>query len=132
MDRMKDLILKSYVDSFCESEGYSKLDPDLAFERFVNYCIVSKQYPREFDIEGLSVGGSGDTGFDGAAIIVNGNIVSSEEELAYLCQKGNVLDVSFTFIQSKSSAKFKGDQVGTLIFGLKNFFDKTSAIPENE
>lgn len=129
---VKDIILKSYVDSFSESEGYVSLKNDDQFERFVNFCIVSKQYPRDFDVEALSVGGDGDTGIDGVAITVNGNIVQSEEEAEYLCSKGHVLDVSFTFIQSKNSARFKGDQVGTLIFGLKNFFDKTSSIPENE
>ena len=129
---MKDLILKSYVESFTSSEGYSELPFDECFERFVNYCVVSRQYPREFDIEALSVGGGDDTGFDGVAIVVNGNIVHSVEEFEYIRDRGNLLDVSFTFVQSKSSAKFKGDQVGTLIFGLKNFFDRSSAIREND
>jgi hypothetical protein len=48
---MKDQILKSYVDDFVETEGLGALSESDQFERFVNFCIVSKQYPREFDIE---------------------------------------------------------------------------------
>lgn len=129
---MKDQILESYVDDFSEAEGFSELELPHRFERFVNYCVVSKQYPREFDIESLSVGGGDDIGTDGIAITVNGNIVQSEEEVEYLLQKNGYIDASFTFIQSKSASKFKGDQVGTLIFGIKSFFDSKAAIPEND
>ena len=128
---MKDQILESYIDDFSDAEGFSDLKLPDRFERFVNYCIVSKQYPREFDIESLSVGGGDDIGTDGVAITVNGNIVQNEEEVDYLLNKNGYIDASFTFIQSKSSAKFKGDQVGTLIFGIKSFFDNKPAIPEN-
>lgn len=129
---MKDQILESYVEDFSEAEGFKDLPPPDRFERFVNYCVVSKQYPRDFDIESLSVGGGDDIGADGIAITVNGNIVKSEEEIDYLLQKNGYIDATFTFIQSKSSSKFKGDQVGTLIFGVKTFFDGNAAIPENE
>ena len=129
---MKDDILESYVDDFSEEEGFKDLLPPDRFERFVNYCVVSKQYPREFDIESLSVGGGDDIGADGIAITVNGNIVQSEEEIDYLLKKNGYIDASFTFIQTKSSSQFKGDQVGTLIFGVKSFFDNNAAIPENE
>ncbi|MEJ0085102.1 MAG: AIPR family protein [Pseudomonadota bacterium] len=129
---MKDQILESYVNDFSDAEGFKELSESDQFERFVNYCVVSKQYPREFDIESLSVGGGDDIGSDGVAITVNGNIVQSEEEIEYLLQKNGYIDASFAFIQSKSSPKFKGDQVGTLIFGIKSFFDSAPAIPENE
>lgn len=129
---MKDQILKSYVDDFATENGYTEFSQSDRFERFVNFCLVSKQYPREFDVESLSIGGSDDIGIDGAAIIVNGNIIQSEEEIDYLIEKNGYIDVSFIFIQSKSSDKFKGDQVGTLIFGLKTFFDEAASIPENE
>jgi hypothetical protein len=128
---MKDQILKSYVDSFAETSGYSELHPDIQFEKFVNFCVVSKQYPRDFDIEVISVGETDDIGIDGIAITVNGNIIQAKEEIDYFILKNGYLDVSFTFIQSKSSPKFKGDQVGSMIFGIKTFFDPTAAIPEN-
>ncbi|ETV33763.1 hypothetical protein Q048_01430 [Pseudomonas aeruginosa BWHPSA043] len=131
-DEMMDPILKGYVDSFSGERGLSELDDPEKFEYFVNYCMVSKQYPRDFDLDAISVGGSDDCGFDGVAIIVNGNIVKKVEEVDYLLKKNGYLDVSFIFIQSKSSSKFKGEQVGTFVFGLKNFFSDKSSIPEND
>lgn len=127
-----DQILESYVNDFSNIHGYNELDLPDKFERFVNYCIVSKQYPREFDIENLSVGGGDDIGADGVAITVNGNIINSPEEVDFFIKKMGYINASFTFIQSKSASKFKGDQVGTLIFGVKSFFDSTASIPENE
>tara|TARA_R110002167_G_scaffold353931_1_gene567437 strand:+ start:86 stop:1789 length:1704 start_codon:yes stop_codon:yes gene_type:complete len=129
---MKDQILKSYVEDFRSEIGYTELTEDQCFERYVNYCLVSKQYPRDFDIESLSPGGSNDIGVDGAAIIVNGNIIQAPEEVDFLVEKNGFIDVRFMFIQSKNSTKFKGDQVGTLIFGLKSFFSDEPSIPENE
>lgn len=126
-----DQILKGYVDSFSEERGYNEQEEAEKFEYFVNFCMVSKQYPRDFDLDSLSVGGSDDCGFDGVAIIVNGNIVKTVEEVDYLVKKNGYLDVAFIFVQSKSSAKFKGEQVGTFVFGLKNFFSEKTSIPEN-
>ncbi|MFD1693121.1 hypothetical protein ACFSHR_21230 [Azotobacter chroococcum] len=52
-----DQILKGYVDSFSDERGYSNLEDSDKFEHFVNYCMVSKQYPRDFDLDSISVGG---------------------------------------------------------------------------
>jgi hypothetical protein len=129
---MKDQILKGYVDDFKKGFELDEVDEATIFEHFVNYCIVSKQYPRDFNYDDLHVGGSDDIGLDGAAFIVNGNIVKAEEEIEYLRKNNGYLDVSFSFIQTKKSTSFKGDQVGTLIFGIKSFFDDVPSIPENE
>lgn len=129
---MKDTILESYVKSFSEEFGLENINLDEIFEHFVNYNLISKQYPRNFNFEDASVGSSNDTGIDGCAIIVNGNFVSSPEEVQELVRRNGYLDVVFNFIQSKSSDKFKGDQVGTFLFGIKNLFEEYSSIPEND
>lgn len=129
---MKDQILKGYVDDFATAQELEGENESTVFEHFVNFCVTSKQYPREFDYDAIHVGGSNDIGLDGAAFIVNGNIINTPEEISYLLQKNGYLDVVFSFIQTKKSSSFKGDQVGTLIFGIKSFFDDNPAIPENE
>ncbi len=129
---MKDQILKGYVEDFARAYELREVDEAIVFEHFANFCVTSKQYPREFDFDALRVGGSDDIGLDGAAFIVNGNIVRTPEEVEYLLKNNGYLDVQFIFIQTKKSAHFRGDQVGTLIFGIKSFFDDHAAIPENE
>lgn len=67
-----------------------------------------------------------------AIIIVNGNIITDETEIDFLVKQNGSLNVIFAFIQSKSSPKFDGSQVGTFITGVKNFFSPKSFLPENE
>lgn len=129
---MHDEILKGYLRDFSEQNALEgKSEPD-QFERFVNFCVISKQYPREFNFEDLSVGGGADAAIDGVAIIVNGNIVQEPEEIDFFLNRNGSLNVSFSFIQSKTSAKFNGSQILNFLAGIKNFFSDKSAIPENE
>lgn len=129
---MKDEILRSFINDFAEQNAIIEQDESSVFERFANYCVISKQYPREFDFESLSVGGGSDTAIDGVAIIVNGNIVKSSEEIDFLLKKNGSLFVSFSFIQSKLSPKFNGAQILNFLAGIRNFFLDKTAIPENE
>lgn len=129
---MHDEILKSYVRDFSEQNGLDSRPESEQFERFSNFCIISKQYPRDFDFEDLSVGGGGDSAIDGVAIIVNGNIVQEPEEIDFFLNRNGSLHVSFAFIQSKTSNKFSGAQILNFLAGIRNFFSDPSAIPENE
>ena len=129
---MNDEILKSYVRDFSEQNALEAKSEPEQFERFVNCCIISKQYPRDFDFEDLSIGGGADSAVDGVAIIVNGNIVQEPEEIDFFLTRNGSLSVSFSFIQSKTSAKFSGAQILNFLAGIRNFFGDNSAIPENE
>lgn len=129
---MKDDILKSFIKDFSEQNGLDDRTIEDQFERFVNYCLISKQYPRDFNYEDLSVGGGADSAIDGVAIIVNGNIVQEPEEIEFLLEKIGSLTVSFSFIQSKTSAKFNGAQILNFLAGIKNFFAEKTFIPEND
>lgn len=128
---MQDEILKSYIKDFSEQNALDACSESDQFERFVNFCVISKQYPRDFDYEDLSVGGGSDSAIDGVAIIVNGNIVQKPEEIDFFLKKNGSLSVSFSFIQSKTSAKFNGAQIVNFLAGIRNFFSDTSTIPEN-
>jgi hypothetical protein len=70
----------------------------------------------------LSIGAGRDTGIDGVAIIVNGNIILEPDEIDFLEQKNGYLNVSFSFIQSKTSDSFSGAQILTFLVGIRNFF----------
>ena len=124
---MHDEILKSYVHDFSEQNSLVARPESEQFERFVNFCIISKQYPRDFDFENLSIGGGSDSAIDGVAIIVNGNIVQEPEEIDFFLSRNGSLSVSFSFIQSKTSAKFSGAQILNFLAGIRNFFSDRSA-----
>lgn len=129
---MKDEILKNFLDDFSKNHGIEDLGEDEKFEKFVNFNIVSQLYPRDIEIDDLSVGGQGDTAIDGIAIIVNGSIIKAEEDIDSLIRKNGSLDITFVFIQSKNQSKFKGDAIGNFIFGVKCFFEDQAILKENE
>ncbi|MES3022915.1 MAG: AIPR family protein [Pseudomonadota bacterium] len=128
---MKDTILASYVHNFSDQYDLGELTADQQFEHFINYSVISKQYPRNFEFEDASLGGGDDIGLDGAAIVVNGIFVTSPEQVTELAKRNGYLDVNFYLIQSKSSSKFSGEQVATFVFGVKSLFDEKSSMPEN-
>lgn len=126
-----DKILASYVEDFAAKQGFSSLPPADQFHHFVNYCVVSRATSDGFDIEDLSTEGTGDTGVDGVAVLVNGHIVSSPEDVDYFRDRVGRMDVEFIFVQSKSGAHFSAAEIGTFLFGVKEFFAETPQAPAN-
>lgn len=129
---MKDRILESYLASFVDERNLSDLDESDAFERFANFCIVSREHPGDFDFEDISVGGNGDSAIDGLAILVNEHLVSSTEEIDYFKNNLRRLDVQFLFIQSKTSGKFEVSEIGNFLFGIRSFFEREPLTKENK
>lgn len=121
-----DIIIKSQVDEFIKEFDYSSIKFEQAFEKFCNYCIFSKEYGNEpleaYEIEQTSVGNGNDNGIDGIAIIVNGKLVYTEEEINDLIERNSFLDVDFCFIQAKTSTAFVAEEIGTFLFGIKDIF----------
>jgi hypothetical protein len=127
-----DQILASYVEDFAGKQDFSNLPPADQFHHFVNYCIVSRNTSDGFEVEDLSTDGDGDTGVDGVAILVNGHIVSSPEDVDYFRDRVGRLDVEFIFMQSKSGAHFNAGEIGTFLFGVKEFFSQSPKAHANE
>jgi cold shock CspA family protein len=129
---MVDQILEGYIKDFLDIQGISGLRESEEFERFVNYTLVSRFTGDDFDVEQVSVGNSEDTAIDGLAIIVNDHIVSSNDEIDYFRDKLRRFEVRFLFIQSKKSPNFESSEIGNFLFGIRNFFEKTSHIKMND
>lgn len=131
---MDNKILQGYLNDFQNDFGFSsEIEEPLLFEHFANYCILSKIHPEafyndNFKIEEINIGGGNDTGIDGVAIVVNDHIVSSIEEIESLMEDSQKLDVKFIFVQSKTSSKFNSGDIGTFIFGVKDFFKEAATL----
>ncbi|MBE9256629.1 MULTISPECIES: hypothetical protein [Aphanizomenonaceae] len=83
-----DRITSSYLKTFKQEQSFSEdLNESILFEHFVNYCIVSKEYNAQFLLEDIHIGGGGDLGIDGIAIIVNGNLIISSKDFIKYCKK---------------------------------------------
>jgi cold shock CspA family protein len=127
---MNDQILSGYLQNFSEQHGFSNLSPSDLFSRFVTFCIVSKQLGSSSSLDDLDVDGGQDTGIDAIAITINDRLVTSREDVDYLCKNGGI-EVEFIFIQSKTSAKFDGGDMGNFVFGVRNFFSPTPTVEAN-
>lgn len=128
MDRITKALLKDFVDG----QGLSKLGESEAFERFSNYAIVSKEYSDSFDVEELSSGGGNDTGIDGFALIVNGRLVLTEEEISDITDQNKYLEATFLFVQGKTTSGFDGADMGSFGFGVQDFFADQPRLPRSD
>jgi len=118
MDRITKNLLEDFLKQFeilNESESSN-------FEKFCNYSIIKNEFNNDFDIEDISTGNN--QGIDGIGIIVNNQFISSKEDLEGIIEDSKILEVVFIFIQSKTSSKFEGSEIGNFIFSIKDFFSE--------
>ena len=102
MDRITETLIRDFLNLLeLQSEGIAN-----DFERFVNYSILSKEYTKTFDIDTVTVAAGNDTGIDGIGILVNGHLVEDIDEVNDLIEKNGYLEVTYIFIQSKTSSTF--------------------------
>ena len=128
MDRITESLLRDFNAAF---DLRSLTEQDL-FEHFANYCVVSQEFGDSFELDDVSIGGSHDTGIDGLAILVNGCLVITPDEVVELLRINKYLDVRFVFIQAKRSSNFKSSEIGNFLFGVKDFFTDEPQLPRNE
>ena len=128
MDRITESLIKELLTTLeITTKGESK-----DFEKLANYTIVSNEYNKTFDIELVTVGEGNDTGIDGIAIIVNGQLIDTIEEVDDLLDKNNFLEIEYLFIQSKTSSSFDSSEINTFIFGVQDFFSLNPKLVRNE
>ena len=126
-----DRITKSLISELLETQELNTEGDSKDFEKLVNYCVVSNEYSKTFDINLMTIGDGSDTGIDGIAIIVNGQLIENKEEIDDLLVRNNSLDVSYLFMQAKTSSNFNSGDINTFIFGVKDFFSEAPQLFRN-
>lgn len=127
-----DKITKSLIEELLKTQDLKHENTAKDFERLVNFSVVSNEYTKTFDIDSVTVGDGDDTGIDGLAIIVNGQLIENIQEVDDLLETNNTLEVSFIFVQSKTSSKFNSGDINTFLFGVKDFFNETPKLRRND
>lgn len=126
MDRITKNLLEDFLMQFeIKSESES-----LDFEKFCNYSVLKNEFNNEFETEDISTGGN--QGIDGLGIIVNNQFVNTVQEAEDIIKDAKLLEVIFVFIQSKTSSKFEGSEIGNFIFSIKDFFSETPSTVNTE
>ena len=123
-----DRISESLLNEFSEEQEIMSLSEGKRFEHFASFIVVKRHNPGTFDTDDVVVGEGGDTGIDGIAIIVNGSMITDiDEEL-----DSGSLDVSFIFVQAKTSPSFDSADISNLGFGVVDFFRDTPQLNRNQ
>ena len=122
---MNDLILAGYVNSFAQQRGLSNLPEPELFEAFTTSSILRKYH--QSDTIGMEeeilIGGGGDGGVDAIAILVNGRLVSTENDLEFFFESHGRLEVEFAFVQAKTTPGFSAADIGNFLFGVEQYFN---------
>ena len=122
-------IIESFLNTHIREYSIEEFEKEIAFEHFINRCIINKYSVDRFDPMDIMTD-EGEKGIDGVAIVVNDRIITTMDEADSIAKDNPDLDVKFVFIQSKTSDKFSGDEIGTFIYGVKAFFEEESMRPK--
>lgn len=118
-----DRIVQSYMESFLTSQQIEEKDQSKQFEMFASYCAVEQHYTDTYSLTDIITAKGDDCGIDAIAIIINGNMITSEDEVDDLIELNKKLsEISFVFIQAKTSSSFDYGELGTFGAGVKDFF----------
>lgn len=128
---MVDRITRSFLDDFLDSQELKSKNDSKDFEKFVNYSVVSKEFKSSFQLQVVSTGSSA-IGIDGMAILVNGKLVESEDEIDDLVNLNKFLEAQIIIIQSKTENSFNGSLIGNFFFTIKQLFSESPTVVLNE
>lgn len=114
-------------------------EPSKIFEHLANYITVTKFHPEAFcdagDFKQLIVDKKGLFGIDGIAFVVNGNLVTSKDDIADYA-RSKYLDVQILIMQAKIEEKCDTGDLLKTISAAKSFLGDhallTEATPELE
>lgn len=99
-------IVKAHLDSFVRNFGLEGMPESEQFEQFSNYAIIASRTASPYELDDVTTG-EGDDGTDGIAIIVDEDIVVSEEDAQTIFSgTRRNHDVEVLFIQAKRSESF--------------------------
>lgn len=127
-----DRITRQLVIDLARTQEINSTKESEKFEAFCNYAVLSNEYSKTFDINSISVGSGNDTGIDGIAIIVNGHLIEEPEEIDDLLKNNGYLEVTYLFIQAKTSSGFSTKEMHSFYFGVEDFFSEIPKLPRNK
>ena len=120
-----DRITLNYMEAFLVSQEIEEVDQSKQFEMFAAYCAVEQHYNDIYDLADIITAEGEDCGIDAVAIIVNGTMVTSTDEIDDLIDLNKYLsEINIIFIQAKTSSNFDYGEMGTFGAGVKDFFSE--------
>lgn len=107
-------IIRSYLQQFISEQEISNLGEDVQFEQFVNFCLLSKYYPEQFEVESITTMSKDDDSIDGAAILIDDNLVLTIDDAKRIFEnlsRRRSVRVEYLFFQAKRSEGFDAGEI---------------------
>lgn len=125
-------IVKTHLKKFLENKGIEESNISKQFEFFVNYCIVSRFFSGKFDVSDITTSDE-DAGIDGIAIIADGELITTVEEIEALFKTHRKsIEIDIIFIQSKTSDSFEKKEIINFGEGVFDFSSEDSEFPQDD
>jgi hypothetical protein len=126
------LILKNHVAELASDYEYEGYAESKLFEFFCNYCVVSKHFFGRFDPKNVTTN-EDDASLDGIAIIVDGDLISTEDDAQAIFETHKTnLQVDVIITQVKSGEQFRKDEIGNFKMGIDDFFSLNPVLPSGK
>lgn len=128
-----DRITQGFLKEFLCSQQICEKDMSKQYEMFAAYCTISQNFQEVFDLSDVLSGAGGDCGIDALAIVANGKMITSKEEVEDLIEyNGSLVNIYFIFVQAKTSTKFSSSEIGTFGAGVVDFLSENPQFIQNE
>ncbi len=126
------IILKNHVEELARDFEYEDLAVPKKFERFCNYCVVSKGFFGRFSPAVVTTD-EDDASIDGLAIIVDGDLITTADDAmeVFKTHKTNLL-VDIVFAQVKSGEQFRKEEIANYKMGLEDFLSLDPKLPNGK
>lgn len=126
------IILKNHVEELARDFEYEDLSVPEKFERFCNYCVVSKGFFGRFSPTVVTTD-EDDASIDGLAIIVDGDLITTVDDATevFKTHKTN-LPVDIVFAQVKSGEQFRKEEIANFKMGLEDFLSLDPKLPNGK
>ncbi|MFA5164976.1 MAG: AIPR family protein [Candidatus Omnitrophota bacterium] len=124
-----DRITRSYLNEFLSSNGLeNEKNESTQFEHFVNFALLENKTEERFDIEELNIGKDDALGLDGFALILNRQVIETQDMLEDFLKSHRDVHAEVVFIQSKTSKSFETKEIGNFGWAVSDFVSENPKI----
>ena len=126
------IILKNHVEDLARDFEYEGLPSSKQFERFCNYCVVSKSFFGRFSPAVVTTD-EDDASLDGLAIVVDGDLITTADDATevFKTHKTSLL-VEVIFTQVKSGEQFRKEEIANFKLGIEDFLSLAPKLPNGK
>lgn len=113
-------LVAGLLESFSKTYELDQVSNSDLMEYFLDFCVISPLIDADSSFSDAHLGSS-EFGIDGLALVVNGRIVLSTDEVEEIASESKFLDVEIIFTQAKTSENFDSGNFSKFLSAVEGF-----------